>query len=172
MARPLLTAANDSDYWLAYAAHDHDHSHHHYAWLHDHDRVHADKHHHDHDYGDTIFGDDGDDIIFGQQGHDVLRGGAGDDWLIGGADKDDVDGGSGSGKDRYHQGENDSHKLHLLINNRTPLIDWSGVSGSFFDATDMPLVKEHNSDDHDDKPVKSEGKTIESDNKSSKKGKS
>jgi Ca2+-binding RTX toxin-like protein len=119
----LVKAANETDFWFDFAGH---HGHH----------RHGHGHHHDNrlDDGDTISGGDGNDIIFGQDGRDVLHGDAGDDWLVGGAEKDTLDG--GSGKDKRHKGDNKSGKLSELVDKGTPLIDWSGIDGSFFDATD------------------------------------
>lgn len=135
----MVTVTNETGFWLGFSDHDHDHGHDNFGWSHDSDRERERSHHHDRDDGDTIFGGDGNDIIFGQDGGDVLHGDAGDDWLIGGDDQDCLDG--GSGKDKLYQGENDSRQLRDLVSNGTPLIDWSGMSGSFFDATDKPANK-------------------------------
>ena len=135
----LITVSDDSVFWLNFADHNHDHSRDNYSWLHIGDRAHELSLHHDYDGGDIISGGDGNDIIFGQDGSDVLHGDAGDDWLIGGADKDVLVG--GSGRDKLYQGENRSRQLTELVGNATPLINWNGMNGSFFDATDKSTDK-------------------------------
>ena len=135
----LITVSDDSVFWLNFADHNHDHSRDNYSWLHIGDRAHELSLHHDYDGGDIISGGDGNDIIFGQDGSDVLHGDAGDDWLIGGADKDVLVG--GSGRDKLYQGENRSRQLTELVGNATPLINWNGTNGSFFDATDKSTDK-------------------------------